>query len=205
MIQDMATESLDTREHLIQVTSDLMDEVSLEEISAAMVLKKADVSKSSMYHFFEDFSELLEETFLRRFAASVQSSDQAIKRIIEKSTNKISFFKALEKVTKDSQARSNSALRFQRARILARSERNERFHNSLGEIQQQLTDSLTSAFKSAQNKGFVTMGFEARTLAVFIQAYTLGRIVDDITKNSMNDKDWDRLITVIANQVIAAD
>ena len=201
----MAHDLHETKQHLIQATSELMDEVSLEEISAAMVLERAGASKSSMYHFFEDFGDLLEATFLVRFAASVQASDHAIKEIIEKSTNKVDFFKALEKVTQVTQTRNNSAIRFQRARMLARSERNERFRKSLGDIQQQLTDSLTQAIKNAQDKGFVTTDFQPRTLAVFIQAYTLGKIVDDITANPMDDLDWERFITRVASAVFAAE
>jgi AcrR family transcriptional regulator len=194
-----------TKRQLIQATSELMDLVAIEEISAAMVLERAGASKSSMYHFFENFGDLLEATFLVRFAESVQASDQAIKEIIEKSTNKVDFFKALEKVTLGTQSRANSAIRFQRARMLARSERSEGFRKSLGDIQQQLTDSLTQAIKRAQDKGFVTLDFQARTLAVFIQAYTLGKIVDDITTEPMDDQDWDRFITRIASKVFAAE
>ena len=201
----MAHDLHETKQHLIQATSELMDEVSLEEISAAMVLERAGASKSSMYHFFEDFGDLLEATFLVRFAASVQASERAINEIIENAPNKVEFFKALERVTQATQTRSNSAIRFQRARMLARSERNERFRKSLGDIQQQLTDSLTLAIKKAPENGFVTLDFEPRTLAVFLQAYTLGKIVDDITTTPMKDEDWDRLITVIASRVLAAE
>ena len=195
----------ETKLHLIQATSELMDEVSLEDISAAMVLERAGASKSSMYHFFEDFGDLLEETFLYRFAASVQASDRFIKGIIEEATNKEDFFKALEKVTHATQARNNSAIRFQRARMLGRSERSERFRKSLGQTQQQLTDSLTNEIQNAQDKGFVSTNFQARTIAVFIQAYTLGKIVDDVTTTPMNDYDWEQLITMIASKVLAAE
>jgi hypothetical protein len=37
---------------------------------------------------------------------------------------------------------------------------------------------------------------------VFIQAYTLGRIVDDITTTQMNDADWEKLIGRIAREVL---
>jgi AcrR family transcriptional regulator len=194
-----------TKQQLIQATSELMDEVSVEDISAAMVLERTGASKSSMYHFFEDFGDLLEATFLYRFAASVQASDQFIKDIIDQTENKKDFFKALEKVTHATQARSNSVIRFQRARMLGRSERSERFRKTLGETQQQLTDSLAAIIQNAQEKGFVTASFEARTIAVFIQSYTLGKIVDDVTTNPMNDQDWERLITAIGNTVLAAE
>jgi AcrR family transcriptional regulator len=191
-----------TKQHLIQATSDLMDEVALEEINAAMVLERAGASKSSMYHFFEDFNDLLEATFLYRFGETVRVSIYVIEKIIENSTTKDEFFIALDRLTSTTQARENESIRFMRARKLARSERSASFRSSLGELQQQLTDALTLAFAQAQEKGFLNKSFEARTGAVFIQAYTLGRIVDDITTTHMNDADWEKLIGRIAREVL---
>jgi AcrR family transcriptional regulator len=201
----MAHELNETRQRLIDATSELMNEVSLEEISAALVLERTGASKSSMYHFFEDFSELLEETFLVRFAASVEASGRAIKETIKSSTTQESFFDAIEAVTKSSQARENSAIRFQRARMLARSERNDRFHKSLGEIQEKLTDFLAEAFEMAQQKGFVNHDFEPRTGAVFIQAYTLGKIIDDMSADPVNQEAYEYLINTIIKEVFIKD
>jgi AcrR family transcriptional regulator len=198
----MAHDQNVTRQKLIQATSELMDQHAIEDISAAMVLERAGASKSSMYHFFDDFSDLLEETYVVRFGASVRVSIDIINKIVQNSKSKEEFFLALEQLTASTQARENAALRFRRARKLARSERHEKFRNSLGALQQQLTDSLTLAFELAQNKGFLNKNFEARTGAVFIQAYTLGRIVDDITTTHMNDKDWEKLISRIAREVL---
>jgi len=198
----MAHELNETRQNLIQATSELMDLHAIEDISASMVLERAGASKSSMYHFFEDFSDLLEETYVVRFGENVRVSIIVIEKIVAKSTTKEDFFVALDRLTASTQDRGLAAIRFSRARELARSERHEKFRNSLGALQQQLTDSLTIAFETAQEKGFLNKNFEARTGAVFIQAYTLGRIVDDITTTHMNDKDWEKLIGQIARDVL---
>jgi AcrR family transcriptional regulator len=198
----MVHEQNETRQNLIQATSDLMDLHAIEDISATMVLERSGASKSSMYHFFEDFSDLLEETYVVRFGNEVRESIVVIEKIIERSKTKEEFFVALDRLTATTQARENASLRFRRARKLARSERHEKFRKSLGELQQQLTDSLTLAFETAQEKGFLNKDFEARTGAVFIQAYTLGRIVDDITTTHMNDADWEKLIGRIAREVL---
>ena len=198
----MAHEQNETRQNLIQATSDLMDLHAIEDISAAMVLERADASKSSMYHFFEDFSDLLEQTYIVRFGETVAISIRVIEKIIARSTTKEEFFVALDRLTASTQDRGIASIRFSRARELARSERHEKFRKSLGELQQQLTDSLTLAFETAQEKGFLNKSIEARTGAVFIQAYTLGRIVDDITTTHMNDADWEKLIGRIAREVL---
>jgi AcrR family transcriptional regulator len=198
----MAHEQNETRNNLIQATSELMDLHAIEDISAAMVLELADASKSSMYHFFEDFADLLEETYLVRFGETVSESIIVIEKIIARSTTKEEFFVALDRLTASTQARENASLRFRRARKLGRSEKNEKFRTALGELQQQLTDSLALAFETAQEKGFLNKSFVPRTGAVFIQAYTLGRIVDDITTTHMNDADWEKLIGRIAREVL---
>jgi AcrR family transcriptional regulator len=198
----VAHEQNETRQNLIQATSDLMDLHAIEDISAAMVLERANASKSSMYHFFEDFSDLLEQTYIVRFGETVAISIRVIEKIIARSTTKEEFFVALDRLTASTQDRGIASIRFSRARELARSERHEKFRKSLGELQQQLTDSLTLAFETAQDKGFLNKDFEARTGAVFIQAYTLGRIVDDITTTHMNDADWEKLIGRIAREVL---
>lgn len=198
----MAHEQNETRQNLIQATSDLMDLHAIEDISATMVLERAGASKSSMYHFFEDFSDLLEETYVVRFGETVRTSILVIEKIIAKSNTKEEFFVALDRLTEATQDRKLAPIRFSRARELARSERHEKFQRSLGALQQKLTDSLTLAFETAQEKGFLNKNFEARTGAVFIQAYTLGRIVDDVTTTHMNDDDWEKLIGRIAREVL---
>ncbi len=198
----MAHEQNETRQNLIKATSDLMDLHAIEDISAAMVLERAGASKSSMYHFFEDFSDLLEQTYIVRFGETVAISIRVIEKIIARSTTKEEFFVALDRLTASTQDRGIASIRFSRARELARSERHEKFRKSLGKLQQQLTDSLTLAFETAQEKGFLNKSIEARTGAVFIQAYTLGRIVDDITTTHMNDADWEKLIGRIAREVL---
>ena len=89
--------------------------------------------------------------------------------------------------------------------MLARSERHDRFRKSLGEIQEKLTHSLAEAFELAQQKGFVNQDFEPRTGAVFIQAYTLGKVVDDITVAHMSERDWEKLIGRVLREVFGAE
>lgn len=191
-----------TRQQLLDVTVEMLDEVSHEDLTMAIVLEKANVSKSSLYHFFEDFKDLLGEALLERFRRSVLTD--VTKEAARKSKSQEDYFIALDKITTLVQSRGRATIRFERAQILGRARKDEKFRLALGIIQQELTDALTEAFAVAQDKGFLTTTIEPRTIAVFVQSYTLGKVVDDLTQDQMNDKDWNRLIGQIFRRTLGA-
>ncbi len=192
-----------TRQRLVDTTVDLMDRMPVEDIKVDLVLRETGITRGSLYHFFDDFSELLEAAYLTRFARRVEESAVAIRAIVDGSADQEEFLARLEEITRITQARARESLRFERARILAKAEHNERFRTSLGEVQSGLTDALEASFAAAQERGFLNRDFSPRAGAVFIQAYTLGKIVDDVTPSPMADADWDALITLIARRALA--
>ncbi|MEY4348336.1 MAG: hypothetical protein RIS43_755 [Actinomycetota bacterium] len=198
----MKSEFHETKERLIQTTVDLIDEMSLESISSALILERSGVSKGSMYHFFEDLGDLLDAAYARRFSRLVKISADYLRQLVENAKNADEFFEGLRLLTIRSQDRKRSSSRFERARMLARAEGNERFRKVLGEIQQEMTDNMAETIRMAQEKGWVTKEFEPRTLSVYIQSYTLGRLVDEIVEDHMNDEDWINLINTIAEKTL---
>lgn len=181
-----------TKQRLIHETVKLLDEISHENLTITIVLEKAKVSKSSLYHFFEDFNELLGEALLERFRRSVLTG--LTKEAARNAKSQEDYLNALDEITALSQSRGRAAIRFERAQILGRAGKDEKFRSALGVIQQELTDALTEAFAIAQDKGFLNANFDPRTIAVFVQSYTLGKIVDDLTQTQMNDEDWNRFV-----------
>ena len=192
-----------TRQRLLTAVVDMMDSTPPEDIHSEYVLQETGVSRGSLYHHYEDFTELLEDAMLYRFSAGVEASTGAIQNIVSVSRDRDEFFSLLEGVTRATQDRRRSDIRFDRARMLAMAQYNLRFRAKLGAVQDRLTDALTECIAQAQDKGWANPAFQARTLAVFIQAYTLGKIVDDVGSDPMDDSDWNHLITVIADRALA--
>lgn len=192
-----------TRERLVAETVLLLDEVPVEDISASLVLKRTGLSRGSLYHFFDDFFELLEAAYIRRFAANVEMSTAALRAIVDESVDQEEFLARLTRVTHATQARERMPFRFERARALARAERNERFRASLGAVQQELTDALTACVEQAQNRGLLNRDFSPRAVAVLIQAYTLGKLVDDIVPRPVEPQEWEQLIDLVARRALA--
>lgn len=192
-----------TRQRLVDATVDLMDRMPVEDIKVDLVLRETGITRGSLYHFFDDFSELLEAAYLTRFARRVEESSAVIRTIVDESADQEEFLTRLEAVTRVTQARDREGLRFERARILAKAENNERFRQALGAVQQGLTDALTDCFATAQSRGFLNRDFSPRAGAVLIQAYTLGKVIDDVVPSAMGDEEWDELITLVARRALA--
>lgn len=192
-----------TRQRLVDATVALMDVRPVEDIKVDVILMETGITRGSLYHFFDDFSELLEAAYLTRFARRVEESAVAIRAIVEQSADQEEFLSRLQEITRITQARDRAALRFERARILAKAENNDRFRAALGQVQAGLTDALTQCFELAQEREFLNRDFSPRAGAVFIQSYTLGKILDDVTPDQMTAEEWDGLISLIARRALA--
>jgi hypothetical protein len=58
-----------------------------------------------------------------------------------------------------------------------------------------MTERLADEFRQAQDKGYVRSDFPARTDALFIQSYTIGRVLLDVEPHTKKDEtDWVNLI-----------
>jgi AcrR family transcriptional regulator len=193
-----------TRQRLLTAVVEMMDTTPPEDIHSEYVLQETGISRGSLYHHYEDFTELLEDAMLYRFSAGVEASTAAIQNIVAMSQGRDEFFSLLEGVTRATQDRKRSDIRFDRARMLAMSQHNLRFRAKLGAVQDRLTDALTECIAQAQDKGWANPHFQPRTFAVFIQAYTLGKIVDDVGEHPMDDSDWENLITLIADRALSS-
>ncbi len=192
-----------TRQRLLTAVVDMMDTTAPEDIHSEYVLQETGISRGSLYHHYEDFTELLEDAMLYRFSAGVEASTGAIQNIVANSGNQEEFLSLLEGVTRATQSRELADSRFDRARMLAMAQYNLRFRAKLATVQDRLTDALTECFAQAQAKGWLNKDFQPRTGAIFIQAYTLGKLVDDISDNHMDNSDWENLITLIADRTLS--
>ncbi len=183
-----------TKARLIETAAALLETQFPESIQVDEILDKSGISKGSLYHHFEDLGELLEAAQVSRYAEWVDRSITLITPVLSNAKNRDDIIKGLKLATAYTQSSEYKTYRFARARALAKSETSPRFQNALGLEQERLTTALEDLVQEAKNKGLFKADLDARVAAVFIQSYTLGKIVDDIVPNPMVQENWDNFI-----------
>lgn len=183
-----------TKAHLIETAAELLETALPEAIQVDEILEKSGISKGSLYHHFEDLGELLEAAQVARYAKWVDRSIGLIVPVLSSVKTRDDVIEGLRVLTVYTQSAEYRATRFSRARTLANSESSERFQKALGLEQERLTTALEDLVQEAKNKGLFRADINARVVAVFIQSYTLGKIVDDIVPSPMEQEKWDDFI-----------
>lgn len=192
-----------TRERLLLTTVELMDSENPEKVGVEMVLEKSGISKGSLYHHFEDFPALIEAALVYRFHRVVDTSIALIANTVATSTSREQFFAEMEKVTAITHSREMTAIRFERARALGHAGTSLRFKEALGIEQQRLTFAFADLVREAQNQGWITTDIDPHATAVFIQAYTIGKLIDEVTPEPMDEQQWLSLINRMIERTFA--
>jgi len=193
----MATKGISTKDRLINTVSEMLDGSTPQHILVEDVLAASGVARGSLYHHFGDFPALIEATLVRRFIVGVDYSNAIITDISATSATATEFFARMYEMSDDAQHPNRAHRRAERARELGMAHSNERFRALLSVEQERLTNTLVDAVEVAKEKGWVRNDLDSRAIAVFLQAYTLGRAVDDVAVTKVDPEAWNTLIRAV--------
>lgn len=202
LIKGMAQTFHPTKSRLIETTAQLLETQFPEAIQVDEILEKSGVSKGSLYHHFEDLGELLEAAQVARYGAWVDRSIGLIVPVLSSAKTRDDILDGLRQITIYTQSPEYKGTRYSRSRTIANSETSERFQRALGIEQDRLTTALQDLVEEAKNKGLFRAHLNSRVVAVFIQSYTLGKIVDDIVAIPMQQEDWNDFIMDMLTQTM---
>jgi AcrR family transcriptional regulator len=198
---------IEIRKQLIDACRSLLADVGPKKITTAMVLERAGVARGSLYHHFEDLETLIQSAMVEEFSEYVAANIAMLNAAVSESKSAEQFRSALKRITEISQGSDRRSNRLARVRLIAYSDDNSKTLSLLSETQQRLTNSISEIVARAQQLGWVRHDISSRAVAVFIQSYTLGKVVDDIVPAPISAIDWNSLINIIVadSLVTAAD
>lgn len=169
-----------------------------------MVLRASGVAHGSLYHHFEDASEVVETVLTDRFFLRATNDMDQLAHILESAPDKASWFAMIIAMTKAVHAPANSIFRMQRVQLLSYAASRPRMMGRLSQQQSELTDGFARLVIAAQQKGWLNPDIDPRAAAVLIQAIILGRIIDDISSEQIDPENWNQLLSKTIENVFGA-
>lgn len=191
-----------TRALLLETAVALLDTNPPDRVTTEAVLTESGVAKGSLYHFFADFPDLIDQAQILRFARFVNASLGAIAGVMNHATSKETFLSGLWVVTDSTRGDAAAGIRRDWIWALGQATIRPDFARMLGEEQQRLTDGLAQLVRNAQERGWFRSDLDPVAVSVLIQSYTFGRFVNDITPERMRQVDWDFLLNSVIQRTL---
>jgi len=192
-----------TKRALVQTVLDQLKTKKALDLTSELILEKSGISKGSLYHHFEDFDDLIETAQVFRYAAYVDQSIHLLTKVFQTAKNKEEMVTELKKVTIFTQSPDLMPQRMDRATSISIANANPRMMKKMNAQQDRLNEAIIDIFREARDRGWINKEIDLHAGALFIQAYTLGIIINDVSGKKIDITAWDELIDMFLEKVIA--
>ena len=194
-----------THRALIDCGVELAKEFGMYGFTVEQLLTTSGISKGSLYHHFEDFVDLVECVQVRIFTEYVAVDIAAIQVALDAATDRDKFVQLISAITRTAMQPQRAISRIQRARIITATQGRERFAARIGHEQKLLNDQMTRVISVGQERGWISSHLDAQALALFIQGYAFGLILNDVAEEHVEPEELVAVInSVIANLLIGS-
>jgi len=180
----------------------LIDEFGPQGFTVDQLLDNSKISKGSLYHHFEDFNDVIIAAQVERFAQYVEEDIAGVTQVLLAATSREDLLKRLDTVSLIAHSPERAKRRGDRMEILSSARHSEKMKLALGPVQARLTASFADLIREMQSRQWVTTEISPEAVAVFIQAYSLGLVVNDASSDHIDMAAWHQLISRMLRTLI---
>lgn len=189
-----------TKQLLLDTAVSLIDEFGPQGFTVDNLLDASKISKGSLYHHFEDFNDVIEQAQVTRFARFVDEDIRNLTSLLSTANSREELGQRFADIVLSSAAPGRADARADRASIVGLSRHSKKFADALAIEQQRLTDSLADVAREMQERGWINAKLDVAALATFVQAYSLGAVLNDVTEKPISVERWATFIGQILTQ-----
>lgn len=189
---------------VVDVTVDLLARHGESGLRIEDVMERTGISKSSLYANFGDRDGLIAAALSKVYAAYVDESVAGIRAILDRSQTAAELREALRGATTFTQDLTRTAIRVDRIGVIAGTRGRPAHARALTAVQTRLNDQLTVIIQTAQDRRLISTRHSPRVIAMFLQAYTLGRVLAafDAGRPSDEQSQWNALIDDVVGHLL---
>jgi AcrR family transcriptional regulator len=191
-----------TKSHLIETAVALINEHGPHNFTVDQLLDMSKISKGSLYHHFEDFNDVIIAAQVERFAQYVEEDIAGITQVLLVATSREDLLNRLDTVSLIAHSEDRAKRRGDRMEILSSARHSEKMKLALGPVQARLTAAFADLIREMQSRLWVTTEISPEAVAVFIQAYSLGLVVNDASSERIDMAAWHQLMSRVLRTLI---
>ena len=193
-----------TKRALVVTVLEFLKNTKPSDLTSEAVLAKSGISKGSLYHHFEDFDDLIETAEVIKYAAYVDQSIHLLTKVFQTAKNRDDMVTELKKVTRFTQSPDLIPQRMDRATAISLANSNPRMMKKMNIEQDRLNEAIIDIFREARERGWISKEIDIHAGAIFIQAYTLGIVINDVSGKKVEPEAWNELIDMFLEKIIAS-
>jgi AcrR family transcriptional regulator len=193
-----------TKRALVLTVLEFLKTTKPSDLTSEAVLAKSGISKGSLYHHFEDFDDLIESAEVIKYAAYVDQSIRLLTKVFQTAKNRDDMVAELKKITRFTQSPELMPQRMDRTTAISLANSNPRMMKRMHAEQDRLNEAIIDIFREARERGWISKDVDIHAGAIFIQAYTLGIVINDVSGKKIEPEAWNELIDMFLEKIIAS-
>ena len=184
-----------TRALIVECAVQLVKKKGVAEFHIDDLLEATGLTRGAIYHHFENVERVLESALLAVYVEGINGNITQVRQTLASATTFNEFRSGIVEANrlyvKNIKLREMRKLR---AHAMATTATSVELASALAKEQQKLTDEYVAVITEAQRRGWVQEDLDVSSLAVFIQAYSFGIIIDDVSEAHIKHDSWAHLI-----------
>jgi len=194
--------SRDTQERVLDVVVEQLEEGGEAAVRVDVVRDRSGVSIGSIYHHFGDRDGLIAAAQLRRLVRYAEAEIGALSEIVERAANVDEFRSAIRQLTLHASSSLRASQRWGRIGVLGSSIGRGTLAQEVRTVQTRLIDELQAHVAQGQARGFFRSDLDARAIALFIEAYSLGHIINDVDERPVAQHDREQVVWAVIDALL---
>ena len=192
-----------TRDLIVATAATIMKEKGVGALHIDDILEQTELSRGALYHHFKNVDEIIESALLATYAEGINANIEFVHNVLASAKTADEFRKGV--FAANVAYAHNQPLRDVRklrAHAMATTATAPELKEALAHEQQRLTDEYIKVIIEAQKNGWVRESVDPLALATFIQAYSFGVIVDDVSESHVHADKWIAIIEEFYNTCV---
>jgi AcrR family transcriptional regulator len=194
-----------TMERALKVVGQILDEGGEASLRLADVSRRSGVSIGSLYHHFESREGLIRAARERQFLQSLPTDAEEVADLLATATTPEQFAGRLEQIIRRTQTPERAANRLRRVELIGAAAARPELLEAISATQTMVLDVGEALGEAFRERGWLREGVEPRSLALFVQAVTLGRVLGDLDQRGVDHEAWVRLILSALDGMLTLD